>query len=189
MAVVGIYLAVRPVSTFVDRWILDVLGPSRNAAFVDVTSLRYPQVVVVGSVVAAVVALPTDRLRSLACLVGPPMALVSCELMAKPLVDRHLGAGLSYPSGSTVGASALAAAAVLAVPGRWRPVAVVVGAAYALWMSAAVIALQWHYPTDAVAGVAWGVGVVLVADGALWRAAAALRVGAAGRRSASSPGG
>jgi undecaprenyl-diphosphatase len=164
---------------FVDRWVLDLVGPSGTGALTGVTGLRYPQVIVAGSVIAAVVAFPTDRLRSLACLVGPPLALVTCELVVKPLVGRHLGGGLSYPSGSTVGAAALATAAALAVPARWRPVTLVVGAAYTLWMGVAVVALQWHFPTDAVAGMAYGVGVVLVVDGGLWRGTTAL----AGRRS------
>jgi membrane-associated phospholipid phosphatase len=33
-------------------------------------------------------------------------------------------------------------------------------------MALAVVALQWHYPTDALAGLAYGAGVVLVVDGA-----------------------
>ena len=33
----------------------------------------------------------------------------------------------------------------------------------------AVVALQWHYPTDALAGVAFGAGVVLLLDGGLRR--------------------
>jgi membrane-associated phospholipid phosphatase len=31
-------------------------------------------------------------------------------------------------------------------------------------MAVAVVALRWHYPTDALAGLAFGVGVVLVVD-------------------------
>lgn len=171
----GILFAYHPSAIVVDQWVLDVVGPTRNAALTGVTSLRYPQVVMAGSLVAAAVAFPRDRLRSLACLLGPPLALATCELAAKPLVGRHIGAGLSYPSGSTVGASALAAALVLAVPGRWRPITLVVGTAYVLWMGVAVIALQWHYPTDAMGGTAYGAGVVLLVDGALWRAGSLAR--------------
>lgn len=171
---VGLYLAFRPGPEFVDRWGLDLVGPTRNTALTGVTTLRYPVVIVIGAAIVAAVAFRMDRLRSLACFVGPPLALLTCELVVKPLVGRHLGGGLSYPSGSTTGAAALSAAAVLAVPGRWRPVTVVVAAAYALWMGVAVVALQWHLPTDAIAGMAYGVGVVLVVDGLVWRGAAAL---------------
>ena len=90
---------------------------------------------------------------------------MTSELVIKPWVGRTLGGGFSYPSGSTVGASALGTALVLAVPVRRRTVAVVAASAYALWMAVAVVSLQWHYPTDAAAGLAYGTGVVLLLDG------------------------
>lgn len=189
VAIGGLYLSFRPEHTVVDAWILGLVGPDRNAALTGVTALRFPQVIVAGSVGAAVVAYPTDRLRSLACLVGPALALATCELVVKPLVGRHLGAGLSYPSGSTVGAAALAVAVVLAVPARWRSLAWIVGSAYTLWMGVAVIALQWHLPTDALAGAAYGVGAVLVVDWVVWALGVAVRGGTAGRRPATSRGG
>jgi len=166
VGLVGLYLAFRPGSTDLDGWIVHVVRPSRNGTLAGVTSLRFPQWVILGAVLIAATVFPRDRLRSLACLVGPVLALVSCELIVKPLVGRHVGGGLAYPSGSTVGAAALATAAVMAVPDRWRTATAVVGVVYTLWMSAAVIALQWHYPTDALAGVAYGVGVVLLVDAA-----------------------
>ncbi len=174
VAVGGLYFFFLPHPMFADRWVLDLVRPSSNGIFTGVVALRYPQVVVVGSAVIALVALPSDRLHSLACLVGPPLALATCELVVKPLVGRHLGSGLSYPSGSTVGAAALATAAVLAVPRRWRLGILAIGAVYTLWMALAVVALQWHFPTDAAAGVAYGAGVVLVVDGVVWWAAAEL---------------
>jgi membrane-associated phospholipid phosphatase len=185
----GLYFYFLPNALFADNWVLDVVRPTGNGLLTGVVGLRYPQVIVVGAVIAALVALPTDRLHSLACLLGPPLALVTCELVAKPLTGRHLGGGLSYPSGSTVGAAALAAAAVLAVPRPWRPVVVVVGAAYTLWMGIAVIALQWHYPTDAAAGMAYGVGVVLVVDGSILWGAGAISVRRARHHEVASGGG
>lgn len=140
------------------------LTSDHHSFLTDVTSLRYPQVMVVASAVLAVVAFPRDRVRSLVCLVGPPAALVTTELLVKPLVGRTLGSGLSYPSGSTVGAAALGVAAVLAVPAAWRRATVVVATVYGLWMALAVISLQWHYPTDAAAGLAYGCGFVLLVD-------------------------
>ncbi len=167
-AVGGLWFALRPAPGRLDGWLLDVVGASRSRWFIDMTTLRYPWVIVAGAVVAAVVAFPRDRPRSLACLAGPPLALLACELVAKPLVGRTLGGSLTYPSGSTVGAAALAAAAVLATPPRWRPVTMVLGAAYAVWITVAVVALRWHYPTDALAGLLLGVGVVVLVDGASW---------------------
>jgi membrane-associated phospholipid phosphatase len=169
-AVGGLYFAFRPASSAVDGWLLDLVGSSRSRWFIDATWLRYPSVIVVGAVIACGVCIWRDRPRALACLIGPPLALLACELAAKPLVGRTLGGALCYPSGSAVGAAALATAAVLAVPVRARVWAVTVASAYALWVAVAVVALQWHYPTDALAGLAFGVGVVLVVDGAAWQA-------------------
>ncbi len=167
-AVGGLWFAFRPASGTLDGWLLDVVGASRSPWFTDMTALRYPGVIVAGAVVAAATTFPRDRPRSLACLAGPPIALLACELVAKPWVGRTLGGALSYPSGSTVGAAALAAVAVLATPPRWRPVTIVLGALYAGGMAVAVVALRWHYPTDALAGLFLGTGVVVLTDGASW---------------------
>jgi undecaprenyl-diphosphatase len=102
--------------------------------------------------------------------------------VVKPLVGRSIGGVLSYPSGSTVGAAALATAAVLAVPTRWRVATAVVVTVYALWMALAVVALQWHYPTDSLAGLAYGAGVVLMVDGSVGAAADRLGGAGSGRR-------
>jgi membrane-associated phospholipid phosphatase len=155
--------------SWLDTWFPSFIGSGHRSVLTDVTALRYPLVIVIGAVGVAAIAFPRDRLRALACLVGPPLALVTSELVIKPWVGRTLGGGLSYPSGSTVGASALGTALVLAVPVRRRTVAVVAASAYALWMAVAVVSLQWHYPTDAAAGLAYGTGVVLLLDGVACR--------------------
>jgi membrane-associated phospholipid phosphatase len=165
VALEGLYLALRPGTGLVDRWFLDLIPGSGGSWFTDVTWLRFPVVVVIGAVLAAAVTVPRDRARALACLVGPPGALLAAELVVKPLVGRTLGGALSYPSGTTVGAAALATAAVLATPARGRVVAVVVATVFSLWMAVAVVALRWHLPTDALAGLLFGVGTVLVVDG------------------------
>jgi membrane-associated phospholipid phosphatase len=165
VALVGVYLAIRPASGVVDGWFLDLVPGSNSSWFTDVTWLRFPVVVIIGAVLAAAVTFPRDRARALACLIGPPGALLAAELVVKPLVGRTLGGVLSYPSGTTVGAAALATAAVLATPTRWRVAAIVVASVYGLWMAVAVVALRWHLPTDAVAGLLFGVGTVLVVDG------------------------
>lgn len=169
-AIGGLWYAVRPASGRLDGWLLDLVTSSRSRWFIDVTRLHEPWVIVTGAVIAALVCLPRDRPRSLACLIGPPLALILCEEVVKPAVGRTLGGALSYPSGSTVGAAALATVAVLVTPARWRALAATAGAVYVVWMSMAVVALRWHYPTDALAGVAFGVGTVLLVDGLVWLA-------------------
>ena len=70
--------------------------------------------------------------------------------------------------------AALSTAAVLATTIRWRWATVVVASLVSLWMWTAVVFLHWHYPTDALAGLAYGVGVVLVTDAAAWKVFAAM---------------
>lgn len=183
----GLYLAARPGPTPLDRWIPNPLAGSRSGWLTGVTLLRYPAVIVTGSVVAGAVTVRRNRARALACLVGPPLALILCELVFKPLVGRTVGGGLSFPSGSTVGAAGLATVAVLATPVRWRKVTVVAAAAYASWMAVAVVSLGWHYPTDALGGLALGWGVVLSADGLAPLLVPNTGWGSGGRRSASDP--
>jgi membrane-associated phospholipid phosphatase len=168
VAALGVYFSFRPGATPVDRWLLRPVPNTQGGWFTAVTWLRYPVVTVVGAVVAAAVVFRRDRARALACLIGPPLAVLTSELVAKPAVGRTLGGVYTYPSGSVVGAAALATVAVLAAPARWRPLTTVVAVVFALWMSIAVVTLHWHYPTDALAGLAYGVGVVLVADGVAW---------------------
>ena len=169
VAAVGLGVAHRTVAVPVDRWILDLVPAGGGGWFTRVTWLRYPAVTLAGSAVAAAVVFRRDRLRAAACLIGPAVALITSELLVKPAVGRTLGGVYSYPSGSTVGAAALATVAVLAAPPRWRTATVVVAAVFSLWMSAAVVSLHWHYPTDALAGLAYGAGVVLLADGSAGR--------------------
>ncbi len=64
---------------------------------------------------------------------------------------------------------------MLAAPPRWRRATVVVAVLFALWMSAAVVSLRWHYPSDALAGLAYGLAVMLLADGSTWRVAVLMR--------------
>jgi membrane-associated phospholipid phosphatase len=165
VALGGVYFAIRPDPGAVDAWVLDVVPGAKGSWYTEVTALRYPWFIVLGAVILFGLVFKRDRARALACLIGPPAALLLCELVAKPLTGRTLGGSLSYPSGSTAGAAALAAAAVLATPARWRTVVIVVAASYAVWMALAVIILRWHFPTDALAGLSFGVGVVLVVDG------------------------
>ncbi len=179
----GVYVAHGHTPSSLDTLVPAFLQAGHHSVLTHVTSLRYPQVVVGGAVVLALVSFPRDRVRSLVCLVGPPLALVTAELVIKHLVGRTLGSGLSYPSGSTVGAAALGTAAILAVPPRWRRITIGVAAVYGVWMSLAVVSLQWHYPTDALAGLAYGCGVLLVLDWAAPRALASLTSSGDNRRS------
>jgi membrane-associated phospholipid phosphatase len=170
----GVYLSGRPSAGALDRWVLDQVPNSDNQFLTRITVLRYPAVIVVGAVVLALLTARRDWTRALGCMLGPPAALLTGELVVKPAVGRTLGGLLSYPSGTTVGAAALATAIVLAAPTRWRAPAIVVASVYTVWMAVAVVALRWHFPTDVLAGMAYGVGLVLLVDGGVWWAARGL---------------
>ncbi|HEY5097401.1 MAG TPA: hypothetical protein VII46_05100 [Acidimicrobiales bacterium] len=140
---------------------------SGSALLIQTSKLGRPLILVLGTLVAVLVAARRDRTRALACLVGPFLANLLVELAFKPLVGRRFEGVLSYPSGNVADVAAVATAWVLAVPRRGRPLAVLVGAVVTGAMTVAVIGLRWHYPTDALAGAAFGVGMVLTVDGVL----------------------
>ncbi len=60
----------------------------------------------------------------------------------------------TLPSGHSTVAASLAAALVLVVPVRMRPLAATIGALYAAGMAAMTLAAGWHRPSDAIAAFA-----------------------------------
>jgi membrane-associated phospholipid phosphatase len=132
-----------------------------------IADLGSPVSLVIGTVVAAVVAATYDRWRAAACVAGPLATAVLVEYVLKPAVGRHYEGVLSYPSGNVADVAAVAAALSVAAP-RWiRPVVIVAGAVAVGLITVAVIGLRWHYPSDALAGAVLGVALVLLADGAV----------------------
>ena len=107
-----------------------------------------------------------DWVRAIACAVAPVIAVLIVQDLAKPLVGRHIGmaGGSSYPSGTVAAVAALATAATLVMPRLVRPLVAAVGLLATIGTSVAVIVLRWHYPTDALGGIAVGIGAVLVLD-------------------------
>lgn len=105
------------------------------------------------------------------CLAGPVLAVVLTDLVLKPLVDRHHGAALAYPSGHATGAAAVATLAVLLLHRwrGWRAAALSTPLALALpvVMGVALVRLAFHYPTDVVGGTAMGVATVVAVAAAL----------------------
>ena len=103
-------------------------------------------------------------------IVGPSVALLLTEYVLKPLIDRTSPKGVySYPSGHATVVAALVTVALLFVYRYlgtqiallWTPY----GIAVVLAVAAAVVALRWHYISDAVGGVALGIGVVCIVAG------------------------
>ena len=106
------------------------------------------------------------------------LAVAVCDWVVKPVVGRTFADVVSFPSGTVAAVAAVATVALLATPDPWRSVVAALGGTVTVLACMSVVALRWHYPTDAVAGVAVGGGVVLLAD----CAARGLAVGLARRR-------
>jgi membrane-associated phospholipid phosphatase len=91
-------------------------------------------------------------------------ALLISEHVAKPLVQRTYYGELTFPSGNVTAVSATAFAMWLALypllEKRARNVTFVLGVAWALLMSLAVVGALWHTPLDAVGSILLSVGIV-----------------------------
>jgi undecaprenyl-diphosphatase len=118
--------------------------------------------------VLTLVCLLWRRYRAAALLaISIPAAAVITERLLKPLVGRTALGFLSFPSGHATGTFALATAITVllagapGVPRAMRLAAVVIAFGLASAVAAAMIALGFHYFTDAVAGVTVGTGTVL----------------------------
>jgi len=164
----AIWFRYRPDAVFLDRWGFSFIHPSPgDTVYVHAVQLKSLPYLVAGSILAALVVVGRDRLRAVACLIGPVGAVLIGEWLLKPLIARRYAEVLTYPSGTTTAVAGVVAAWAVAVPRRVRPVVVVVGAFLVGLECIAVIGLQWHYPTDALAGAALGIGTVLLIDGVL----------------------
>jgi undecaprenyl-diphosphatase len=116
-----------------------------------------------------VVAIVTRRWEFAVLAVSSPLLCVLLtEVVFKPLFDRRFQGGLSYPSGHTVSfVSALSAALLIVLAlmaGRpWLLRALFMVAWFVLSVAAMVglVAMNYHYPTDAVGGFCIAIGVVL----------------------------
>lgn len=134
--------------------------------------LGSPAVVLGGSAVIAAVCLAGRWLRGVAfALLAAPAAGALAELVLKPAVNRtqNLDA-LTFPSGHTTGAFALALTVVVLLlptestrllPAVGRLLVAVAALAGAAIVAIGVVVLGWHYATDAVGGAATALAVVI----------------------------
>jgi len=112
-----------------------------------------------------------DRWATLLSVVAPALAVAIVDVVAKPLVGRHHGTALAFPSGHATLATA-AATLVLVLLNRWygwRRALRWLPAVAVLPLAAGggVVRLGWHYPTDVVGGVAFGSAVVVALAAAI----------------------
>jgi membrane-associated phospholipid phosphatase len=79
----------------------------------------------------------------------------------------------AFPSGHSAGSLAMSLAFLSVVPPSWRRPTTAAGIVFTLYISLGVLVLNYHYPTDVLAG--WLTGGILVLGS--WFAAARLRLG------------
>jgi undecaprenyl-diphosphatase len=145
--------------------------------------------------VLVLVCLLRRRYRGAALVaISIPAAAVITEQLLKPLIGRTALGFLSFPSGHATGTFALATAITVllagtpGIPRAVRLAAEVIAFTVAATVAAAMIALGFHYFTDAVAGAAVGTGTVLATALALdllmlvwWRSREPSRAGGSKR--------
>ncbi len=168
VALAGVYLHLRPAPNALDRLGFR-LQPAdvHSGVMIALSHLGSLSVLVGGTLVGTVVAVRRDRLRAVACLAGPLVAVALCELVAKHLVGRQYQEELTYPSGTVTVVASVGTCWALAVPRRARWAVGALAVVLTALAVDTVLALRWHLPTDALAGAALGVGTVLAVDGAL----------------------
>ncbi len=165
VVVSGLYFMVRPGPTVLDRWTFAAIRPVHHSGFLlVVTRLGSPFVVMAAAVAGSLATVRRNRPRAAALLVGPVLAVAVCDWVMKPVVGRTFADVVSFPSGTVAAVAAVATVGLLATPDPWRSLVAALGGTVTVLACIAVVALRWHYPTDAAAGLALGAAVMLLTD-------------------------
>lgn len=129
--------------------------------------LAFPGTPIPAAVLSAVIVigcLLTGRLAgAVLAAVAVPVTAVLNEALLKPVVHRTYLGQITYPSGHTATAFALAATVTVLLLATPRPLRMLIPAAACVLgavVAIGVIGLRWHYFTDTVAGAAVGIGTV-----------------------------
>lgn len=131
----------------------------------DVVHLGSRTVVIPAAFVLALLALACrDRIGALVAVAGPGLTGALTEYLLKPLVNGPEGPR-AFPSGHTGGATSIALVVIVLVYRRWGwPPTVVVAPLMAVpvfFVGAALLRLDFHYPTDVLGGALLAGTVVL----------------------------
>ncbi len=155
--------------------------PSATRAWVDLAELLAAPAIAAVLVVCFAIGLARHiflRVAFYAALAAG--TLLVNDHVVKPLVQRTYYGELTFPSGNVTAVCATALAMWLALDpifgSRLRRAALVLGAAWTLLMSLAVVGAQWHTPLDAVGSILLSIGIV-TAGAALFEPAGTQRPG------------
>ncbi len=164
MLVLGGLVAHESRPTIFDQMVQGRVPHLPHAVWTGVVHLGSPLVLVPVVLLCAIWALRQGVRLAAVCALSPIVAALLAQIL-KHVFDRLDTGVASYPSGTVATVAAVAAVAVIAVDRRWKPAVAVIGGLLVVAMCLTVVALRWHYPTDAGGGAALGVGVAMVADG------------------------
>jgi membrane-associated phospholipid phosphatase len=119
-----------------------------------------PSLFILWAIALVAIALAGDRPRvAIAVAAVLILAPLTAEQLKPLLAQEHDSVGYvvigaaSWPSGHASAAMALVLSAVLVAPPRLRPYAAVLGGAYMLAVSVALLVLAWHMPSDVIGGI------------------------------------
>ena len=149
-----------------ERHAFDAFGPSASLdGSSELPNLLATPAIIAVAVVSALYGAVRRVLPRVAVYAGLAVAaLVISEKVMKPLVGERYFAELSFPSGNVTAVCATAFAmwvALYPVLGRWgRITTFVLGSAWTVLMSLAVVGALWHTPLDVIGSVLLSVGVI-----------------------------
>jgi membrane-associated phospholipid phosphatase len=129
-----------------------------------------PQAGIIAALLAAVGLLRGRPRLSLAVIGLLGATSISSQLLKALLAYPRYGGVVdgahvdpaAFPSGHATAAMSLALAGVLVAPPRARPLAAVLGAAFAITLSFSIISLGWHFPSDVAGGFLLATGWALI---------------------------
>jgi membrane-associated phospholipid phosphatase len=164
MAAVWVLAAHVPATHYRDAVLLHELtllnGPVVRPIARFLLHLLDPLLFVLWGVALVAFALAQDRLRTAAAVIAVMgFAPLSAELLKPLTAHPHASVGgtvlgaASWPSGHATAVLALVLSAVLVAPRRWRGLVACLGGLYVLGVSASLLILDWHMPSDVIGGL------------------------------------
>lgn len=151
-----------------DRSVLDALSTSpatvvNHVAYVGFQVVNFRPFWVLVATVAALIALSQWRIRDAVIAVALVAGTGGLDLALKALLANPryqpvpVGSDAypwkdAFPSGHSAGSLAMSLAFLTVVPPAWQRPTAAVGAAFTLFISLGVLLLNYHYPSDVLAG-------------------------------------